>query len=76
MRNHRATVWSALTVCLAGIVGVSMARSRVEAVGQAVLGAADDSLGFVDQKLDRGKVTMQDRSGKLEHSLEVRIVVW
>jgi chromosome segregation ATPase len=44
-----------LTVCLAGIVGVWMVKSRVEAVGEAVLGAADDSLAFVDEKLDRVK---------------------
>ena len=40
-------------LCLAGIVGVWTVKSRAEAVGEAVLGAAEDSLAFVDDKLDR-----------------------
>ena len=50
-----------LLLCLAGIVGVWMVKSRVEAVGKAVFTAADDSLGFVDAKLDRVKDAL-DRS--------------
>jgi len=44
-----------LILCLAGIVGIWIVRSRVEAAGEAVLGAAEDSLAFVDDKLDRVK---------------------
>jgi len=42
-------------ICLAGIVGVWLVRGRVEAVGNAVFSAADDSLVFVDAKIDRVK---------------------
>jgi methyl-accepting chemotaxis protein len=42
-----------LTICLAVIVGVWMVKSRVEAVSDAALGAADQSLAFVDDKLGR-----------------------
>ena len=42
-----------LTVCLAVIVGVWMVKSRVEAVSDAALEAADQSLAFVDDKLGR-----------------------
>jgi predicted nucleic acid-binding Zn-ribbon protein len=44
-----------LLICVAGIVGVSMVKSRVEAIGTAVFSAADDSLVFVDAKIDRVK---------------------
>jgi uncharacterized protein YlxW (UPF0749 family) len=40
-------------LCLGGIVGVWIVKSRVDAVGDAVLGAAEDSLTFVEDKLDR-----------------------
>jgi chromosome segregation ATPase len=40
-----------LTVCLAVIVGVWMVKSRVDAVSDAALEAADRSLAFVDDKL-------------------------
>ena len=42
-----------LTICLAVIVGVWMVKSRVEAVSDAALEAADQSLAFVDDKLGR-----------------------
>ena len=45
----------ALLLCLAGIVGVWMVKSRVKAIGNAAFSAADDSLVFVDAKLDRVK---------------------
>ena len=44
-----------LIFCLAGIIGIGMAKNQVEAVGEVVLEAADDSLAFVDDKLDRAK---------------------
>lgn len=42
-----------LTVCLAVIVGVWMVKARVQAVSDASLDAADRTLAFVDDKLDR-----------------------
>jgi len=42
-----------LTVCLVVIVGVWMVKSRVEAVSDAALEAADQSLAFVNDKLGR-----------------------
>lgn len=40
-------------ICIAGIVGVWMLKGRVEVVAQAIFSVADDSLGFVDAKIDR-----------------------
>ncbi len=42
-----------LLLCLAGIVGVWMVKSRVKAIGNAAFSAADDSLDFVNAKSDR-----------------------
>jgi hypothetical protein len=42
-----------LLICLAGLIGVWMVKDRVEAVGNAIFSAADDSLAFVDAKIDR-----------------------
>lgn len=44
-----------LLVCLAGIVGLWTVKSRVNAIGNAAFSAADDSLAFVDAKIDRVK---------------------
>jgi len=44
-----------LLLCVGGIVGVWMGKNRVDAIGTAVFGAADDAFGFVDIKLDRVK---------------------
>jgi chromosome segregation ATPase len=44
-----------LLLCFAGIVGVWVVKDRVEAIGNAVFSAADESLVFVDAKLDRVK---------------------
>ena len=45
----------ALLLCLAGIVGVWIVKSRVKAIGNAAFSAADDSLEFVNAKIDRVK---------------------
>lgn len=45
----------ALLLCLTGIVGVWRVKSRVTAIGNAAFSAADDSLGFVNAKVDRVK---------------------
>lgn len=42
-----------LLVCIAGMVGVWAAKSRVDRVGDALFGAADETLAFVEVKLDR-----------------------
>jgi uncharacterized protein YhaN len=44
-----------LLLCLAAIIGVSRVKSRVKAIGDAAFSAADDSLGFVNLKMDRVK---------------------
>jgi hypothetical protein len=40
-------------LCLAGIAGVWLAKSRVDVLGDQVFDAADDTLAFVDGRLDR-----------------------
>jgi hypothetical protein len=47
-----------LLLCIGGIIGVWMIGARVEAVGDAVLSAADDSLNFADAKVDRVKQSL------------------
>jgi hypothetical protein len=49
------TLFSAVVLlcCIAGIAGVWMVKGRVEAVGNAVLGTAEDSLTLVDEKLEQ-----------------------
>ena len=42
-----------LILCLAGIVCVWLAKSRVDAIGDGIFKAADSSLQFMDEKLDR-----------------------
>jgi chromosome segregation ATPase len=44
-----------LLLCVGGIIGVWMLGARVETVGNAVFSAADESLEFVDGKVDRVK---------------------
>ena len=44
-----------LLLCLAGIVHLWTVKSRVNAIGNAAFSAADDSLAFVDAKIDRVK---------------------
>ena len=48
-----------LTVCVAVIVAVWMIKARVEAVSDAVMEAADQSLAFVDGKLGRVEKILQ-----------------
>jgi hypothetical protein len=42
-----------LILCLAGVAGVWLAKSRVDAIGDGIFKAADISLAFMDEKLDR-----------------------
>ena len=44
-----------LLLCLAGIVGVWMVKGCVEAVGNAVFAAADDSLGVREREDGSGE---------------------
>jgi chromosome segregation ATPase len=48
-----------LLLCIAGIITVWVGKSRVDAVGTAVFGTADEALGFVDVKLDRVKQALE-----------------
>ena len=48
-----------LTICIAVIVGVWMVKSRVEAVSNAALEAADQALAFVDDKLGQVEETLK-----------------
>ena len=43
----------AFVLCFAGIIGVWSTKSRVDVVGDKVFEAAEDSLAFMDEKLDR-----------------------
>lgn len=42
-----------LIICLAGIVGVWIVKSHVDVLGDRVFEAAEDSIVFMDEKLDR-----------------------
>ncbi len=44
-----------LLLCIGGIIGVWMVKARVGALGNAAFSAADESLAFVDAKIDRVK---------------------
>ena len=48
-----------LLLCVGGIIGVWLGKSRVDAVGTAVFGATDDALAFVDVKLNRVKEVVE-----------------
>ena len=48
-----------LFLCIGGIVGAWVGKSRVDAVGTAMFETADDALGFVDTKLDRVKQVLE-----------------
>jgi hypothetical protein len=49
-----------LLLCVGGIIGIWAAKRRVDAVGTAVLGTADDALAFVDTKLDRVRQVLDE----------------
>ena len=48
-----------LLLCVGVTIGVWMVKHRVDAVGTAVFGAADDAFAFVDAKLDRVKQVVE-----------------
>ncbi len=48
-----------LLLCVGATIGVWLAKSRVDAVGTAVFGAADDAFAFVDSKLERAKQVVE-----------------
>lgn len=41
-----------LALCIGGMAGAWVVKSRADAIGSALFGAADNALGFVDAKLD------------------------
>ena len=49
-----------LILCFAGIVGVWVAKNRVDLVADRAFEAAEDSLAFVDEKLDRIEKLIQN----------------
>jgi methyl-accepting chemotaxis protein len=54
-----------LILCLAGIVGVWLAKSRVDAIGDSIFKAADISLAFMDEKLDRIENVFKNGEGRI-----------
>ncbi len=48
-----------LLLCVGATVGVWLVKNRVDAVGTAVFGTADDAFAFVDAKLDRVKQAVE-----------------
>ena len=62
-----------LMLCLAGIVGVWVAKGHVDAIGEKLFEAADDSLAFMDKKLDRVETAFGNvhrRIGKLSTAVD------
>lgn len=49
-----------LLLCSAGIFGVWTGKSRLDALGAAVFGTADEALGFVGTKLDRVRQVLDE----------------
>ncbi len=48
-----------LLLCVGVTIGVWVVKSRVDAVGTAVFGTADDAFAFVDAKLDCVKYVVE-----------------
>ena len=48
-----------LLLCIGVTIGVWLVKNRVDAVGTAVFGTADDAFAFVDTKLDRVKQVVE-----------------
>lgn len=48
-----------LLLCVGATIGVWLVKNRVDAVGTAVFGTADDAFAFVDTKLDRVKLVVE-----------------
>ncbi len=62
-----------LMLCLAGIVGVWVAKDHVDATGEKLFEAAEDSLAFMDKKLDRVETVfgnVRQRIGKLSKAVD------
>lgn len=54
-----------LILCLAGIVVVWLAKSHVDAIGDGIFKAADNSLEFMDEKLDRIENAFQNGNRRI-----------
>lgn len=62
-----------LMLCLAGIGGVWVAKGQVDALGERLFEAAEDSLAFMDKKLDRVETVFRDvhrRIGMLSKAVD------
>jgi len=60
-----------LFLCIGGIVGAWVGKSRVDAVVTAVFGTADEALGFVDIKLDRVKQVLERSHHRVSDMLRI-----
>ena len=54
-----------LILGLAGIIGVWLAKSRVDAIGDGIFKAADNSLEFMDEKLDRIEIVFKNGNKRI-----------
>jgi hypothetical protein len=55
-----------LIICLAGIIGVWITKSRVDVVGDKVFDATEGSLAFMDEKLDRIETAFRNSHRRVE----------
>jgi chromosome segregation ATPase len=60
-----------LFLCIGGIVGTWVVKSRVDAIGTAVFGTADEAIGFVDIKLDRVKQVLERSRHRVSDMLRI-----
>jgi septation ring formation regulator EzrA len=54
-----------MILCLAGIVGVWLVKGRVDAIGDGIFKAADNSLEFMDEKLDRIEIAFKNGNRRI-----------
>lgn len=62
-----------LILCLGGIVGVWLAKRHLDALGERLFEAAEDSLTFMDEKLDRVETVFRNvhrRTGTLSKAVD------
>ena len=54
-----------MILCLAGIVGIWLVKCRVDAMGNCIFKAADNSLNFMDEKLDRIEIAFKNGNRRI-----------
>lgn len=55
-----------LIICFAGIIGVWITKSRMDVLGDKVFDATEDSLAFMDEKLDRVERAFKNSHRRVE----------